>query len=235
MEYFDPKTRPAAILLDGTLLAGTPAAVVRSTATTVLCAGLAGVATSGRNTIAEGDRLQSFRLALRAYRSLADLGEMDTDARFDVAVAAFLQNRAEDADGRLVRTGAFAGNYALSTALHIRFPHVGQGEATSVLASTVMRSTTDPSTTEAQRVADALGLWEFGVSPSGLAQRIAAAVDDLFVEAGAPIRLRELGIDRSALDDVAAETVKNFNFDAGVVSAQESVRRSRELLEAAWE
>ncbi|MFX9912157.1 hypothetical protein ABTP43_20305, partial [Acinetobacter baumannii] len=82
--------------------------------------------------LAEGDLRHAFRLAHRAYPRLAEEPD-DPALRMDLCLAAFLQNRAEDDGHRRFRGGAFSGDYAVSTALHLRYPHVGQGESTSVV------------------------------------------------------------------------------------------------------
>jgi alcohol dehydrogenase class IV len=126
MEFFDPKTRPQAIFLDEAVLLSTPTGVLRSTATTVFAGLLAATAELNANPLAEGDERQAFRLAWNAYPRLAtepDLARL----RLDFCLAAFLQNRAEDDGLRRFRGGTFSSNYAVSTALHVRYPHVGQG------------------------------------------------------------------------------------------------------------
>ena len=127
MEYFDPKTRPHSIFLDEDALLSAPPDLIRSTATTVFAGLVGAMAQMEMNPLAEGDRNHAFRLAHRAYPRLVD--ELDNPSlRIDLCIAAFLQNRAEDDGSRRFRGGAFSGNYAVSTALHVRYPHVGQGE-----------------------------------------------------------------------------------------------------------
>src|SRR5580658_3653591 len=72
MEYFDPKTRPQAILLDEHALLGTPPDLIRSTATTIFAGSVAAMARTEINPLAEGDRDHAFRLAWRAYKKLVD-------------------------------------------------------------------------------------------------------------------------------------------------------------------
>src|SRR5581483_1745233 len=138
MEYFDPKTRPQAIFLDDDALLSAPPALIRSTSTTVFAGLVGAVSQTAVNPLAEGDRDHAFRLAWRAYPRLAEA--LDNAAvRVELSLAAFLQNRAEDDGARRFRGGAFAGNYAVSTALHVRYPHVGQGESTSVVHAARIR------------------------------------------------------------------------------------------------
>jgi alcohol dehydrogenase class IV len=233
MEYFDPKTRPQAILLDHGALSGTPRDVLRSTATTVFASAVGAMAQIDVNPLVEGDRNQAFRLARRAYTRLAE-GHDDSGLRVDLCIAAFLQNRAEDDGGRTFRSATFSGDYAVSTALHVHYPHVGQGESTSVVQATKIRlaETIDPRS--ARQVAEAVGVWRDGMDGRQAASAVADALEDLYGRAGLPIRLRELGIPREDLPLIANRTVKNFNANAGARSAEEQVASAARLLEAAY-
>jgi len=224
MEYFDPKTRPQAIILDTAALAATPHEVLRSTATTVFATSVAAMAQLGLNPLAEADRDQAFRLAHRAYLRLIDTPG-DPDLRLDLALAAFLQNRAEDDGAPRFRGGPFAGNYAVSTALHVLYPHVGQGEATCVVHATGIRIATNIEESSARQVAGALG-----VHPAAVAD----ALDAIYTRAGMPTCLRSLGIPPADLPAIAAATVKNFNANAGMRTPEAQVAEALRLLEAAY-
>jgi alcohol dehydrogenase class IV len=233
MEYFDPKTRPQAIFLDHEALMATPRDVLRSTATTVFASVIGGMAQVDVNPLVEGNRNQAFRLAHRAYTRFAE-GHDDATLRTDLCIAAFLQNRAEDDGGRMFRSPTFSGDYAISTALHVRYPHVGQGESTSVVQATKIRisETIDPRS--ARQVAEALGIWHDGMDARQAALAVADALDSLYKKVGVPIRLRELEIPREELALVAQQTVKNFNANAGARSAEDQVAGALRLLEAAY-
>lgn len=230
MEFFDPKTRPQAILLDYDVLMTTPTSSHRSTATTVF-AGLVGtIGAPESNPLVEGDRLQAFRLAFRAYSGLAQNRD-DAASRADLCIAAFLQNRAEDDGARLAASSSFGGDYAVSTALHVEFPHVGQGESISTIHATRIRLSQEDDAAAAQVVAEGLGL-SGGARPIRLA--IADELERLYRSVGMPIRLSEMNIPRSALPLIAGQTVKNFNANAGVRSDSERIAAAQQLLEAAY-
>lgn len=233
MEYFDPKTRPRAVVLDEGALAATPFEVLRSTATTVFAGTLASMAQLGLNPLAEGDRDQAFRLARRAYLRLA-AGRDEAAGRVELALAAFLQNRGEDDGAPRFRGGAFAGNYAVSTALHLLYPHVGQGEATSVVHASGMRIAASVDAAEARQVAEAMGVWREGMDGRAAALAVADAVEAIYARVGVPTRLRDLDVPREGLAAVAGATVKNFNANAGVRSPEVQVAEALRLLEAAW-
>jgi alcohol dehydrogenase class IV len=233
MEYFDPKTRPQAIFLDHEALMATPRDVLRSTATTVFASVIGGVAQVDVNPLVEGDRNQAFRLAHRAYTKFAD-GQDDAGLRADLCIAAFLQNRAEDDGGRMFRSPTFSGDYAISTALHVRYPHVGQGESTSVVQATKIRISEKVEPRSARQVAEALGVWRDGMDARPAALAAADALDSLYKKVGVPIRLREIDIPREDLGVIAGLTVKNFNANAGARSAEDQIAGALRLLEAAY-
>ena len=230
MEFFDPKTRPQAILLDYDVLMTTPSSSHRSTATTVFSSAVGAIAAAESNPLVEGDRLQAFRLAFRAYSGLAQNRD-DAASRADLCIAAFLQNRAEDDGARMGASSSFGGDYAVSTALHVEFPHVGQGESISTVHASKIRLSQDDDAAAAQVVAEALGLAP-GSKPTGLA--IADELERLYRGVGMPVRLRELDIPRSALPLIAGQTVKNFNANAGVRSDSERIAAAQQLLDAAY-
>lgn len=233
MEYFDPKTRPQAIFLDDAALLSAPPDLIRSTSTTVFATMVAAMAQTGLNPLAEGDRNQAFHLAHRAYQRLMD--ELDNPGlRIDLCLAAFLQDRIEDDGGRRDRGGVFAGNYAVSTALHVRYPHVGQGEATSVVHAAKIRLADTVDAASAQQVAQALGVWHGRMDARAAALAVADRLETIYTRTGVPAQLRQLQIPRGDLPAIAGETVKNFNANAGLRSPQEQIEDALRLLEAAW-
>lgn len=234
MEYFDPKTRPHGIFLDDDALLSSPPELLRSTATTVY-AGLVGALSqiASANPLVEADHRQAFRLAQDAY--LRAIEEPDNAApRQALALAAFLQNRGEDDGGRVVRRGAFSGDYAVSTALHLRHPHVGQGESISTIHSAHMRLDEAPDVKGAEELSKALGIWTERMSAVSARNAIADHIDAVYQRAGMPTRLRDLEIPQGDLPNIAGQTIKNFNANRGARSADDQVEAALRLLEAAW-
>jgi alcohol dehydrogenase class IV len=233
MEYFDPKTRPQAIFLDEQALLSAPPELIRSTATTVFAGLVGSMAQTEINPLAEGDRNHAFRLAHRAYpRLVAEPG--NPSLRTDLCIAAFLQNRAEDDGARRFRAGAFSGNYAVSTALHVRYPHVGQGESTSVVHVPKIRLSDTVDQRSARQVAEALGVWHGNMDGRQAALAVADMLEALYTRIGVPTRLRQLDIPRDDLRNIANDTVKNFNANAGVRSTDDQIGDAMRLLEAAY-
>ena len=233
MEYFDPRTRPHSIFLDNGALLSAPPELIRSAATTVFAGLVGSMAQLDMNPLAQGDRDHAFRLAHGAYPRLVD--ELDNPSlRIDLCIAAFLQNRAEDDGSRRFRGGAFSGNYAVSTALHVRYPHVGQGESTSVVHAAKIRLSEQIDPRSARQVAEALGVWHGNMDARQAALAVADTLEALYTRIGVPTRLRQLDIPRDDLPAIANETVKNFNANAGARSPKDQVEDALRLLEAAY-
>lgn len=234
MEYFDPKTRPVSIFLDEGALMSAPRSVLRSTATTLFAGLFATLGEKAHNPLVRGDLDLAFNLVSQAY------GRLNSDSenpilRSELALGAFLQNRAED-DGRPMRArGPFASDYAVATALHLQFPAIGQGEATCVLHASTIRLFPEPPPLDAgTRTAEALGIDVNGKDALAISLAIADGLEALYAEVGMPIRLRELPIKKTDLIAVAVETVKNFNASANLSSPEERVANSLAILESAW-
>jgi len=186
------------------------------------------------NPLVEGDRLQAFRLLYGALPRI--ISEPDNvNLRIDLCAAAFLENRAADdgADRRRERDQTSSRAYALATALHLRYDHVRQGEATSAVTPTLTRLTPPRDASAAARIARALGVWNDGMSSDAAAAATADALDSLLASIGMPTRVRALGIPAEELPLLARDTLKNFNANPGVRS-DSYVDDMLGLLRAAW-
>lgn len=233
MEFFDPKTRPVALFWDAEALLTAPPSLARSTGTTTFTAGLQSVAAGSTNPLVEGDHLQAFRLAGRALpRLVADPD--DAAPRIELCAAAFLQNRAaDDGAAREGRDRASSAAYALATALHLRYDHVGQGEATSAVLPSVLRRLAGTDGNGVARMAEALGVRSNGMLGPAAAGAAADALEAFYRSIGMPARLRDLQIPEADLPLLARDTLKNFNANPGERPA-DYVEQMLDLLHACW-
>ena len=223
MEFFDPKTRPAAVFWDEEALLTAPVSLARTTGTSVFWRSLMNLGAPSMAPLSEGDRLQAFRLARGALARMSD--PQDAGARVEMCAAAFLQNRDADDGGALTEKHWPARVvYALATALFNLHAHVGQGEANSALTATMIRHFGARDTQAMALIAEA-----FGVTDERAAhERAAEAVELAFKQAGMPTRLHELDIPRDSLETVLENSLKNFNADP-----QREFLRERDTLLAA--
>ncbi|UCF74643.1 MAG: iron-containing alcohol dehydrogenase [Betaproteobacteria bacterium] len=232
MEFFDPKTRPAAIFWDADALLTAPLSLIRTGAATIFCRCVMNLGGVAVNPLVEGNRLQAFRLAAGALPRIGDTS--DPSLRVELCAATLLQNReADDGGTQFERHWAGRVIYAFSTALFSVFPGVGQGEGTSAVAGTVLRQlgTRDP---EAMvRMARALDVWGDGTLIDEAPFRVADALDTVLHSLGMPTRLSALRISRAELPRVVEHSLRNFNADP-----EREFVRERELLShvlnAAW-
>ena len=230
MEFFDPKTRPVAIFWDTDALLTAPVSLIRTGAATIWCRAAMNLGGVSDNPLVEGDRLQSWRLAVGALPRIANAA--DPAPRFDLCAATLLQNReADDGGDQFSRHWAMRISYAFSTALISVFPQVGQGEGYSAQLGTVLRRVGNRDPEAMARIARGLGL--DGVAPAAAPSRIAERMEEGFRSLGMPTRLSALGIARERLPEVLEHSLTNFNADP----KREFVREREllaEILEAAW-
>jgi alcohol dehydrogenase class IV len=234
MEFYDPKTRPTAIFWDAEALLTAPPDLVRSTASTTFSGALRHLGAPALNPLVEGDRLQAFRLLHRALPRIVSEPD-NVDLRIELCAAALLENRAADdgADRRRERDQTSSRAYALATALHLRYDHVRQGEATSAVMPTVTRLMPPPDVSIAARIAEALGVWQEGMSSEVAAAGTAKALESLYMAIGMPTRVRDLAIHEDDLPHLARDTLKNFNANPGA-RPDTYVDEMLQLLRAAW-
>lgn len=223
MEFFDPKTRPAAIFWDTAALLTAPPRLIRTGAATIYCRAAMNLGAVAENPLVEGDRLQSFRLAAGALKRIAD--PHDPAPRFDLCAATLLQNReADDGGSQFARHWAMRVAYAFSTSLISVCPEVGQGEAYAALMGTMLRRLGSRDPDAMARIAQGLGL---SGTPASLPERIAGRLETEFSALGMATQLSRLGIDRGTLPQILELSLRNFNADP-----RREFVRERALLEA---
>ncbi len=212
MEFFDPKTRAAAVFWDAGALMTAPPALARSTACSVYWRAVMNLGWMNVNPLLEGLRLQAYRLAARALPRAADAA--DPVPRIELCAAAFLQNRDADEGGAIVeRHWVMRVTYAFAAALFISFPHIGQGEANTALTGTVLRRLGARDPEPMARLAQGIGAWDDKLPLTEAPLRAADYLDKLFAGLGMPTRLRELNFPRDGLAKVLDGSLKNFNAD----------------------
>lgn len=230
MEFFDPKTRPAAIFWDREALLTAPLSLIRTGAGTIWCRSAMNLGGIGENPMVEGNRQQSYRLAAGALARIGD--PADAGPRFDLCAATLLQNReADDGGTQFARHWAMRVSYAFSTAIISIFPHVGQGEAYAALTGTMLRRLGQRDPEAMARIAAGLGVGEGPAADTP--ERIARKMEDVFKSLDMPTRLAGLNIERGKLPLVLEHSLKNFNADPKRDFVKERELLA-EILDAAW-
>jgi alcohol dehydrogenase class IV len=231
MEFFDPKTRPAAIFWDEDALLTAPVQMIRTGAAGVYARAVMNLGAAAVNPLVEGDRLQVYRLVGGALPRLAD--PADPGPRYDLCAATLLQNRENDDGGaQFERLWAVRVAYALSTALISICPQVSQGEAYSAIMGTVTRNLGHRDAAAMTRIARALGAAETGAQEKAPAW-IASHFEGQYQSIGMPTRLSALDVDRAVFPRLIEHSLRNFNADPKQEFAREP-QTLEAVLDAAW-
>ncbi len=106
--------------------------------------------------------------------------------------------------------------------------------STSVVHAAKIRLSEAVDARSARQVAEALDVWRDGMDARQAALAVADMLEALYTRIGVPTQLRQLQIPREDLRNIANETVKNFNANAGERSPQDQIEDAMRLLEAAY-
>ena len=236
LEYFDPKTRPAALIWDHQAIMATPFEMMRGFCVNGYVGTALGAARASENPLAEGDRNHINFLHNRAYHRM--LESPDTiDWRLDLFTAALLGNRAADDAQRGVHIHqgeVFEGDYGLGTAIHIKYPHVWQQDGNAAIRPAEIRQSKTPSAEALEKIAQALGIAQQGRSAQDTQMAIADEVARIYKQHGIPASLRELSIPKEDFPAIAKDSLKVFNSNAGMRFEEEHMKNAVAMLEAAW-
>lgn len=215
LELFDPKTRAAAIICDAQALLTASASLTLGTAAWTLAGVVDGIQSPGLNPVGEADLRQALRL-LQAAMPLVAREPDDPEPRLELALAAFLCNRAGDA-GNAARGGIIT---ALVHLLQVHY-HVPQGVAAAALLASVLHSQRTESPAGQARLAEVMDVGRPGMSDETAAQAAQEALLELLGQAGLPRRLCDLGIPLDRLEATAEDAMNDFFFASASGAGQD--------------
>lgn len=213
MEYFDPKTRPAAIFWDADALMTAPVALARAGGLATFFWSLAGMGEADRvSPLERADIEQAFRLALDALPRLYN--EADSDGRLQMCAAAFLQYRGAGNSARTARVNwPVRATYALSAGLFNADDGIEPGLAYLALLPAAVRVFGSRSAGDVARMCHALSGVALDPDAPGLGDSAASLIRAAMQTLGVSIRLRDLVASRDALAPLRAFAQRNYNAD----------------------
>lgn len=223
LEFFDPKTRPAALFWDQDALLTAPVSMVCASGGAVFWRAIMNMGYSKATPLSDFNRKEVFELTRAALPGLKD--PRDVAARMNLCLATYLQNREVDDGASGVRHWVSRVVYAFASAIFNMHGEVSQGAAHCALTPAVMRrlGARDP---EAMcGIAKALGVWRDGEAVAEAPFRAAAELEKIFASLDLPINLTQLNIPRASAEKVLAASMTNFNADP-----KREFVRERELL-----
>jgi len=219
--FWDVKLASRLVVLGPECLAETPLPIIMTTAMNGLAHCIEGLYSRQRNPISDALALQGIRLFNTALPRLADRHD-------DPEALAMLQ--AASALGGMVISNARVGiHHAICHCLGARL-NVSHGVANAVMLPYAMRFNLDVAAPRLALAAEAMGV---AGNEQAAAEKAVEAVFALQARIGVPQRLRDAGVDRTALQQIARDTMQDrgLYFNPKPVAHAEVVLR---LLEEAW-
>ena len=226
LELYDPKARPAAIILDPQALATAPLGLFLNAAMATYCGTVEGFLAPALNAFAQADLVQALALSQEHLPRLLRTPD-DGTVRVQLAVAGLLRNRASDA---LAGNGGLLLAAGLVHALQSRYAHFPQGHGIAALLAPALRYTAQVPAPGHASLATAFGLARHG-APDMAA--VASASTDFLRQLGVPTRLRELDIPRDGLAAVADVALESYYVRAAPRPLTDR-GEALALLEEAW-
>lgn len=205
LALFDPKTRARAVFIDPELVLSAPTELVMSASLNTLAMAVEGMESASGDALSDGLLMHALRL-LAQY--LPQLRQMPTDAelRGQLVLAAVLCGRGTDFTG-----GGLAS--VLGHALGARC-HLANGLANAIVLPHTMRYNAPVTQARLARVAEALSpSLPAPASPPGHPLTSPAAitqVQSLLARLALPARLRDAGVAREQLDEVARAAMNDW-------------------------
>ena len=211
MEFFDPKTRPVALFWDQDALLTAPVSMVCASGAAVFWRAIMNMGYDRATPLTDFNRRQVFELSRAALPGLQDA--RNVEARMNLCLATYLQNREVDDGGSGVRHWVSRVVYAFASALFNRHEHVSQGGAHCAMTPAVMRALGSRDPEAMCRIAAALGVWRDSEKIADAPLRAADELEKIFASIGQPANLSQIDIPRSSADAILAASMKNFNAD----------------------
>jgi alcohol dehydrogenase len=221
LALFDPKTRAHAIFIHPEMILSSPRDLAVSASANTFSMAIEGLTSRSGDPISDALLIHVLRMLAQHLPNpkVAD----DADVRAELMLAAVLCGQGTDYTGAGITT-------VLGHAIGARH-HLDNGIANAIVLAHVLRFNGIAGETGLQKVAAALGL----PRSEGEAQveAVVEAIDVLFSRLGIPRRLREVGVSREALPDIAAHAIGDW-FLGGNPRPVRSESELQQVLEGAW-
>jgi len=219
LALFDPKTRAQAVFIHPAMLASAPRALVLAASLNAFALAIEGLLSKSGDPFS--DALLMHALRLLAYRMSGPDATDDTDARADLTMAAVLCGQGTDYTGGGITT-------VLAHAISARFA-LDNGIAKIIVLPHALRFNADTIQSALLKLVSCLGLQGAGA----MLEAVLRAIETMCDDAALPRRLRDVGVPRNTLPEVAAHAMGDWFLR----SNPRPVNDASELLEvlaAAW-
>ncbi len=221
MALFDPKTRAQAVFIHPQLALSAPPALVASASLNTFSMAIEGLMSRSGDPLADALLMHALRLLAQHLPDQSLYG--DPAVRGELLLAAVMCGQGSDYAGAGITT-------VLGHAIGARHD-LENGVLNAIVLPHVLRFNAEAAPAGIGKVAAALGCERGSVAAS--LQQTLNAVDAIFNRLAIPQRLRDVGVPREALSDIAQHAIGDW-FLRGNPRPVRSADELHEVLEAAW-
>jgi len=220
LALFDPKARARAVYIHPALVQSAPRKLVISAGLNTLALALEGLMSRRGDPLADAMLIHATRLLARQLPQAANSD--DLDVRADLMAASILCGHGSDYTGAGM---AIPVGHAIST----RFD-VEMGISDAIMLPHVVRFNAGAAKAGLEKIATALGV---SAAAGEAASAVTRALEDLFGSLSVPRRLREVGVTRQALAELAAISFDDWYLQSNPRPVKDAAE-VEQLLEEAW-
>jgi alcohol dehydrogenase class IV len=203
LALYDPKTRAHSIFIHPELIKSAPRQLVVSASLNTLAMAIEGLMSRSGDPLSDALLMHALRLVALHL----------PDQRDELVLAALLCGQGTDYTGAGITT-------VLGHAIGARF-HVDNGLANAILLPHALRFNSDAAAPGLSKIAAAFG------------SEVTGAVDAIFSKLAIPRRLRDVGVPREALPDIAATAMGDW-FLRGNPRPVRNASELQQVLEESW-
>ena len=217
---FDPKTRVQSLFIHPELIKSAPRELVVSASLDTLSLAIEGLTSRSLDPLADALLMHAVRLLASRLPDLA-LGD-DALVRGELTLAAVLCGQGADHTGAGIATVL---GHAIGANLNVE-----NGVAKAIVLPHALRFNAEAAEFGLRKAAAALGLAGDG---AGALDRINGSLDRIFASVGSPRRLRDVGVERDRLPEIAARGMEDW-FLRGNPRPVSHASELQDVLEQAW-
>lgn len=221
LALFDPKTRAHAVFIDPQMLQSSPRELAISASINTLSMAIEGLSSRSGDPLSDALLMHVLRLVAQNLPALKAAD--DADERAQLLLAAVLCGQGTDHTGAGITT-------VLGHAIGARH-HLDNGIANAIVLAHMLRFNGTANEAGLQKVASALELPRARGGP--LVAAVVDAVEALFAPLGVARRLRDVGIARERLAEIAGHAIGDW-FLRGNPRPVRSEAELLQVLEQAW-
>jgi alcohol dehydrogenase class IV len=220
LALFDPKTRAGAVFVHPELVGTPPRDLVVSAGLNTLAMAVEGLMSRSGDAFSDALLMHAVRL-LAQHLPAAGQGD-DLPARLELTMASLVCGHGTDSTGAGIAI-------PLGHAISARF-HLDNGIANAIVMPHVLRFNAEAATGGLDKLAAALGL---SVPAGRPLDPVNEALGTIFAQLGIPPRLRDLGVTRETLPELAAVSMQDW-FVRDNPRPVRDASQLLEVLEQAW-